>query len=236
VLEPGVEHPVFGMTPNLGGINGYAQMVPVDPECPPDTCDPDVCDACDAKFALPGDRVLGLEYANPYSGGTETLVVQCSRYVYVPDPNGVDYDYLAADLIVSGRLADLAAGPIVPKMGLVRELKVNGNAVAPTETLNGVGTTPEITFTAPKFGAPDYYTVTVRRLDDLDGLDGPVLRHSVGSLRSEFTSITIPEGYLEPGGHYYIQVAAERGRGLTDAHFKSHDSYVSRAMTGIISP
>lgn len=236
VLEPGISHPILGRTPALGGVNAYGQDVPVDPMCPPDTCDPDLCDSCDSMFAMPGDRLLDLEYGNPYAGGTETLVVQCSRYVFVEDPNGMEYDWLASDLVVAGRLADLAQGPIAPKIGLVRELAVNGVEVPPDQTLENVGTTPTITFTAPKFGAPDYYSVTVRTIDDFDGADGVVKRRALGTIRTAFTSLTLPEGLLEPGGHYYIQVSAERGRGLTEAVPYSHDSYVSRAMTGIITP
>ncbi|MFY0535355.1 hypothetical protein [Nannocystis pusilla] len=48
--------------------------------------------------------------------------------------------------------------------------------------------------------------------------------------------MTIPDGFLEPGGHYYVQVTAERGRGLTEAHADSHDIWVSRAMTGVLTP
>lgn len=228
VLEPGEDHPIVGMTPNLGGINVYGKDVPLDPAC--------MDEDCEVKFVTPGDRVLDLAVGNPYAGGTETLIVQCSRYVFVDDPNGVDYDYLAADMIVQGRLADLAQAPIVPKMGLVRDLAVNGAVVPPDQALVGVGQNPTITFTAPKFGAPDFYTVTVRALDDASGPDGVIARRSLGTIRTEFTSVIIPDGFLEPGKHYYIQVTAERSRGLTKAHPASHDVYLSRAMTGVITP
>jgi hypothetical protein len=230
VLEPGAEHPITGMTPNLGGINVYGLDAPVDPAC--------MGDDCETMFVTPGDRVLDLEVGDPYSDdGTQTLIVQCSRYVFVPDPGGGGvYDYLASDLIVQGRLEDLALAPIVPKLGLVRDLTVNGVEVPPDSSLSGVGVNPTIGFTAPKFGAPDAYTITIRTIDDIDGVDGPVLRRSLGSIRTEFTEVTIPDGYLEPGGHYYIQVTAERGRGLTEAHADSHDVWLSRAMTGVLTP
>ena len=230
VLEPGTDHPIVGMTPNLGGINVYGLDAPVDPGC--------IGDECDTMFVTPGDRVVELELGNPYPGdGTPTLIVQCSRYVFVADPGGGGvYDYLAADLSVQGRLADLAAKPIAPKLGLVRDLAVNGVAVPPDASLDGVGVNPTISFKAPKFGAPDVYTITIRTLDDTDGIDGPIPRRSLGSIRTEFTEVTVPDGFLEPGGHYYIQVTAERGRGLTEAHADSHDIWVSRAMTGVLTP
>ncbi|MCY1055362.1 hypothetical protein [Nannocystis sp. SCPEA4] len=229
VLEPGAEHPITGVAPNLGGINVYGIDAPIDPEC--------VGMDCETMFVTPGDRVLELELGNPYSeDGTETLIVQCSRYVFVDDPDGGAYDYLASDLIVQGRLEDLTQAPIVPKIGLVRDLAVNGTPVAPDEKLDGVGENPTISFTAPKFGAPDFYTVTIRTLDDVMGADGPVVRRAIGSIRTEFTTVTIPDGFLEPGGHYYIQVTAERSHGLTEAHAKSHDIWLSRAMTGVLTP
>lgn len=236
VLEPGIEHPILGMTPQLGGVNVYGQDVAVDPMCPPDSCDPQMCDSCDSMFVMPGDRALDVTYGNPYAGGTETLVVQCSRYVFVEEPDGQGYDWLAADLVVSGRAEVLAQGPIVPKVGLVRDLQVNGGPLPPDESWDGVGMTPTITWQAPAFGAPDYYTITVRTIDDFDGVDGVVERRAVASFRTEFTSVEIPEGVLEPGGHYYVQVAAERGRRITEAVPDSHDVYVSRAMTGIFTP
>jgi len=229
VLEPGSDHPITGMTPNLGGINVYGLDAPVDSEC--------MGMDCETMFVTPGDRVLDVELGNPYSeDGTETLVVQCSRYVFVDDPDGGAYDYLASDLIVQGRLSDLAQAPIVPKIGLVRDLAVNDVAVAPDEKLDGVGQNPKISFSAPKFGAPDFYTITIRTLDDVAGADGPVVRRSLGSIRTEFTTVTIPDGFLEPGGHYYVQVTAERSRGLTEAHADSHDIWLSRAMTGVLTP
>lgn len=236
VLEPGVERPILGMTPNLGGVNVFGQDVAVDPMCPPDACDPEVCDSCDSMFVLPGDRTFDVTYGNPYEGGTETLVVQCSRYVFVPEPGGAGYDWLVSDLVVSGRLAALTQGPIVPKMGLVRDLAINSAALGPEETREGVGTTPKITFKAPAYGAPDVYTVIVRRLDDVAGLEGVSDRRTVATIRTAFTSVTLPEGILEPGGHYYVSVAAERGRGLTGAMAASHELYVSRAITGVFTP
>ncbi|PCC72430.1 hypothetical protein SAMN02745121_01607 [Nannocystis exedens] len=229
VLEPGADHPIVGMTPNLGGINVYGLDAPVDPAC--------MGEDCETMFVTPGDRVLDLEFSNPYPVGTPTLIVQCSRYVFVEDPGGGGvYDYLASDLSVQGRLEDLAQAPIVPKLGLVRDLAVNGVAVPPDSSLSGVGVNPTISFTAPEFGAPDVYTITIRTIDDIDGADGPILRRSLGSIRTEFTEVTIPDGFLEPGGHYYVQVAAERGRGVTEAHADSHDIWVSRAMTGVLTP
>lgn len=228
VLEPGIEHPIHGMTPNLGGINVYGQELPVDPSC--------TGDDCGLMFVTPGDRVLELEVGNPFTYGTETLSVQCSRYVFVEDPSGVKSDYLAADMIVSGRLADLAQGPITPKMGLVRDLTINGVAVGPTDALVGVGKNPTISFKAPEFGAPDFYTVTVRTISDAQGVDGVIARRVVGSVRTESTSVVIPDGLLLPGKHYYIQVTAERSRLLKEAHPDSHEVYLSRAMTGVITP
>lgn len=230
VMEPGVDHPITGMTPNLGGINVYGKDILKDPSC--------MGDSCETIFAMPGDRVLALEFGNPYIMGTKTLTVQCSRYIFVKDPNGVDYDYLASDLIVSGPLSELAQGPITPKMGLVRDLTLNGVAAPPDPEMivEGVGLTPTVAFTAPKFGAPDLYTVTVRTIDDVEGADGPVPRRTVGVIRTEFTSVAIPAGILKAGGHYYIQVAAERGRRLTEASPDSHDVFLSRAMTGVFTP
>lgn len=236
VLEPGLEQPILAVTPNLGGVNVFGQDVPVDPMCPPDACDPEACESCETMFVLPGDRVLEVPYGNPYEGGTETLYVQCSRYVFVPEPDGEGYDWLASDLVVSGRLEALAQGPIAPKMGLVRDLAVNGTKLGPEETLAGVGTTPTITFTAPAYGAPDVYSVIVRSIDDVAGLEGVSERRTVATIRTAFTSLTLPEGILEPGGHYYVAVAAEYGRELAGAMATSHEMYISRAITGVFTP
>lgn len=229
VLEPGAEHPITGMTPNLGGFNVYGLDAPTDPAC--------MGEDCATMFVTPGDRVLELEFGDRKTDGTPTLMVQCTRYVFVKDPGGGGvYDYVAADLSVQGRLDELTQAPIVPKLGLVRDLAVNGTAVAPDASLAGVGVNPTISFKPPKFGAPDVYTITIRTIDDIEGIDGPILRRSLGSIRTEFTEVTIPDGFLEPGGHYYVQVTAERGRGISEAHADSHDIWRSRAMTGVLTP
>jgi hypothetical protein len=127
VLEPGIEHPVYGMTPYLGWTRVVSQYVPVDPQCPPDACDPELCDFCDEEYVVPGDRVVELSYANPYPAGTEMYIARCRQREYLSHPETGDEEIVSAIIEVSGKLADLTAGPIVPNLGLAGDIRINGD-------------------------------------------------------------------------------------------------------------
>lgn len=236
-LEPGVEAPIIGMIPTLGAVSVESRYVPVDPLCPPDNCDPMLCAACDEIYLYPGDRVVPFEYANPYPGGTVRLSVSCGRYTYVTDPNSFDYDSFYSGITVDGKLADLVQGPIVPRMGPVGDIRINGAPFAPDDLVSGVGLTPTISFAPPTLGKSDYYRVWIASTDDVYDVDDRLRRfHGVYAIHTTATSVTIPAGVLEPGGTYVVQVVNQRGRELTAGTWYSHDTDTATAVGGRFTP
>ena len=237
LLEPGLEHPIVGITPLLGSLDVYSQYVPVDPMCPPDTCDFDLCGACDEEFVYPGDRAFDLEYGNPFPGGTELVDVLCGVTTFAIDSKTGEDERLFAYVEVTGRVADMTGQPIVPRIGPVRDLAVNGARVGPDDRRAGVGLTPTISFSAPSFGTPDFYRVIVYILDDIaDSDDRTYSKRARGSIDTEATTVQLPAGLLREGANYYLRVEAQHGRKLGGANGYTHTSHAAAAITGIITP
>lgn len=236
-LEPGIEVPIIGMTPTLADISVVSQFLPLDPLCPPDACDPDLCAECLEEYAFFGDRVFDLEYANPYPGGTEAVQASCRTTTFVTHPEEQTTERISAGFAVSGRLAEMTDKPIVPTIGLVGDLRVNGAPAGLDSVRMGVGTTPTITFTPPDFGDVEYYAVAVQRLDDVEDVDGELLeRRSVGGINTMNTTVTLPEGLMQPGGYYVVFVTARTGSTLTGGGWTSFNVDGSTAVTGLLSP
>lgn len=98
--------------------------------------------------------------------------------------------------------------------------------------------TPTISFSPPAFGKPDYYAVNVRTLKDVVDADMNVLsrRRNVASISTTATSVTLPDGILEPGAYYVVQIRASYGQRLTEGASYQHEHGASRAMSGMFTP
>ncbi len=228
-LEPGIETPIVGMTPSLASIDVFSRFVPPAPDCEEPNCA--------EEYAFPGNRVFDLALANPYPGGTELAQILCSMTTVVPHPKTGDDERLTAYLTVVDRVAALAKGPIVPLLDIVRDVRVNGMTMSPSSQNTGVGTTPTVSFTAPSFGNADGYSVAVVLLDDTTDIDGALRRsRTVGAIRTRDTTVTIPEGLLQPGSYYYLRVLATHGQTPTAVNPYTHELAYSSAITGIMTP
>lgn len=237
-LEPGVAIPIYGLTPTLASASVDGLDLALDPLCPPDACDPVACaGGCPGKHVTPGDLMLAIAHGNLFTGGTETLTLECIARTVVTHPTELDTDTLSATLAITGRLADLAAAAIEPKLGLVSDIAVGGAPLAVTDIKTGVGTTPTISFSPPLFGTPDIYTVTVRTIDNVkDGNDTVIsARRRIATFNTTSTSVTLPAGILEQGRYYHVLVRASLGIKLTGGPYQ-HESPSSSATSGLFSP
>ena len=226
-LEPGIAGPILGVTPTLASLDVTSVWVPPPADCP----------ACPDEYVFPGNRAFDLEYANPYPGGTELVQVRCSTTSYVVHPETGDEQRLTASMRMVDRISAMSGGPIVPLLDLVSDVRVNGVTTKPGSVHVDVGTTPTVSFAAPSFGTVDSYSVAVIVIDDITDTEG-TLRNSrtIGAVRTTDTSVSIPEGLMQPGAYYYLQVSATQGWPLTAPVADSHALAYSTAATGIMTP
>jgi len=212
-LEPGTELPVYGLLPTLGEVRSVS-------------------------YTALSDRVLSFDYGNPFPVGTETLFVRCMHWQPLAHPSEGDSDYVFAFVDAAWPVAELDGGPLRPRIGSVRQVKVDGSP-APVDTIRmGVGSTPTLSFEAPEVGVADLYSVRIFTVDNVLAEDESVAqsRRQVLSFATTNTSITVPEGVLEPGAFYYAQLAASTGQKLGTGRPYSHSSGVATATTGLFTP
>jgi hypothetical protein len=243
--EPGVDTPIIGMFPRLAATQVESRDIPVDPTCYPDEfdmCDPVACpDGCNYETALvhPDDRVLDLEFGDPYTFGTRSLSVGCYTFLAVTHPVTGTNELLAVDVSIGARLDDVTGGPIVPRVGAPEDLRIDGKPATADVVVAGIGVTPTLSFAPSAIGAPDHYVITVRTVEDvLDGEGNPLSRRrAIARIFTESTSVQIPAGLLDPGSYYYFQVQAVVG-GTLQALARATGHAVGRATaaTGLVTP
>lgn len=235
-LEPGIEHPIAGMFAFLGQSSTGSRFVPLDPMCPPESCDPDLCASCDEVYIYPDDEILQVAYGNPFAGGTETLYAACRLREHVTHPLAGTEEFLVGRLEIYGALEKLSQAPIVPTLGLVRDLKIGGIPHKSLDPLVGVGPTPTISFEPPETGSPDTYLIRVISLKDLKDLEGTALdQRAIGSIETTATTLTLPAGLLQEGSFYYLQIVARRGEKLGSVVPYTHDQALATAYSAIFS-
>ena len=238
-VEPGIDLPVYGMTPTLARVEVGSLELAVDPLCPPDACDPQLCpDGCETTLAVPGDRTVDVTYTNPYKLGTEMLSVYCSDVIGTVHPTAGTPESLFADVSAGRPLAAIAGKPATPTLGLVRNIRVNDALLPPTEVATGAGTTPTISFSSPSGFTPDSYVVQVRTLEDVVDEQANILsrRRLIASIVTTNTSVTLPAGILEAGSYYHVLVTAQSGQELDAGRPHSHTSGFTRAPSGMFTP
>ncbi len=213
LLEPGVELPVYGLLPTLGEVTNVSTT------------------------ALT-DRVIELEYGNPFPVGTETLYVRCVYWYPLVHPIEGDTDNTVVYVDAGWPVEELDGAPLRPLLGSVREVMVGG-LPAPVDAIRtGVGATPTLSFEAPPLGVADLYSVRIFTVDNTLGDDASVLqkRRQVLSFATTTTSITVPEGVLEPGSYYYAQITASVGQMPGSGRPYTHTSGRAVATTGLFTP
>jgi hypothetical protein len=111
-------------------------------------------------------------------------------------------------------VADLRAGPLVPRISPPRSLCLDGQAATAALTLASLE--PELSWEAPAVGRAAYYGVSLYRLAD-DGAGATQLT-TVATLMvpGTTTRARVPPGLLQPGGAYAVVVNAELLPGLED--------------------
>jgi hypothetical protein len=242
-MEPGTPSPAYGGFATLLQVNANAIKTWTDPTCNPDMCDPMACGAgcSDAQTLIfPGDYTYTYSYGNPYTFGQEIASVSVGIRSDVTQllPGDSTTERLQGSLYVQAPAAQVAGAPLAPIVGFARNVKVNGNAAPVEQVTAGVGTTPTISFEAPSLGTPEYYTARIIQLDDItDGSGGFRRNLTIASFSLTGTSIKIPDGLLQAGKHYYVQVIALANGVDIAAPFRAKAKYASATTyTGVITP
>jgi hypothetical protein len=115
------------------------------------------------------------------------------------------------------------AGTLAPRLGPVRNLRINGQAAS--AGLTGVGTTPTVSWEPPALGTATRYFVQVITI-------GGARQASV--VTSE-TQVRLPPG-LVPGTRFVVKVTATRGAGTASPNDGELPLDMAEALTGILSP
>lgn len=244
--EPGGSVPLYGWMPTLLYAQVASVQEPADATCFPHdgTCDPELCpDGCNDALSTshPGDHAATYRYGNPYAGrGMELLDVTVAFRTRVTHPVEGSQEVLRGFISVVMSAADANGAAVVPLLGLPRDLRIEGES-APADTVTeGIGATPTITFEPPDAGAPDGYRVVIVLHDDIKDADGEVLsqRSSVLSVETTDTTVKVPEGVLESGRHYSVQLTAYLGTHTREAPFRYRGTTLAQVQTytGLFTP
>ncbi|WP_437675883.1 hypothetical protein [Sorangium sp. So ce131] len=246
VQEPGTGVPVNGWTPTLLSAAVFSNQEPVDETCFPydGSCDTQLCpDGCNDALNTfhPGDHARTYEYGNPYRArGMEMLDVIVTFRTRVTHPVEMTTETLRGHVEVILKAEDANGAAVEPLLGLPRSLKLDGKSLPADEVTEQVGTTPVIHFEPPDLGTPDGYFVGIVLYDDLKDAGDEVVsaRTSVLSVDTTETSIQVPEGVLESGRYYSVQVTAYKGLKTQEAPFKYDGTTQARAQsyTGLFTP
>lgn len=216
VVAPGEEMPVDGMAPVLA-------QVWVNNACPSSTCD--------EMGPPPSDRVVELMVGNPFGSGTEMLEAGCSAQGTVTHPEANTQEGAEVEIWFTRPLGE--GGLVVPGLGMPSDIRIGGEPCGMDDALTGVGTTPTISLAAPSLGTADYYEVSVAQLKGADDLGSPYL---VGGLLTTATTFTLPEGLLQPGSYYRLQIEVHSGRRLGEGRAYSHAQHRNTVTSGVLTP
>ncbi|WP_437279781.1 hypothetical protein WME90_04270 [Sorangium sp. So ce375] len=245
--EPGDGVPLYSSTPTLLLAQVSSGREPADPTCfatTDDTCDIELCpDGCNDAMTMfhPGDHAATYQYGNPYAGrGMELLDVRVSFATRVMHPVDEIQDVLRGYVSVIVRAEDGNGAAVEPLLGLPRNLRIDGESLPADAVTEGAGATPTITFEPPDLGTPDGYRVAILLQDDVKDTDGVVLSQRTGVLSVDTTETTVkvPEGVLESGRYYSVQVTAYVGTHTPEAPFKYQGATLAQAQTytGMFTP
>jgi hypothetical protein len=97
------------------------------------------------------------------------------------------------------------SAPLEALVSPVTSPKINGSSLFQNQT--GVGRTPTLSWTAPSFGSPNLYIITINQLVNSGGAtqSGQLCRLF---LPGTMTSVTVPAGILQDGNTYTFLITA----------------------------
>jgi hypothetical protein len=110
---------------------------------------------------------------------------------------------------VSDRAEVLQAAPVIPRLSPPRAPQIAGQPAELPRT--GVGLTPRLSWSAPSFGKPTLYQLSVSRIDV--GVDETTTRVQI-VIATDQTSVTVPPGVLQRGQWYRFGVNAVAADGI----------------------
>lgn len=161
-----------------------------------------------ASMTTLADADLGVvHYGDPYPASWGTVGVALA-YVDVPlQVPGASQPFDAYGTVeVLSDAATFGAGPIAPLVTPVLQPLVNGaTAFGP---LQGITTTPTLSWSPPAVGAPTHYLVTLWPMVVLDGGVPQYPFVDAGAVQTSDTSVVIPPGLMAPGMMYYFVIQA----------------------------
>lgn len=102
-------------------------------------------------------------------------------------------------------LASFTSGPIVPNLGPVQGLQINGQSAYSIAT--PVGTQPVLSWSAPALGTASGYLVGIQRLYLREGTTRTV-QAQVAQIQTESTRLVVPPGLLKSGEQYVFRVTS----------------------------
>ncbi|XXX78491.1 hypothetical protein WMF30_06930 [Sorangium sp. So ce134] len=244
--EPGDGVPLYGMTPTLLQAQVASGREPADATCYPHdgACDPELCpDGCNDALILvhPGDHAATYAYGNPYAArGMELVEVNVLFRTRTTHPVEARQEVLRGFLSVIQRAEDANGAAVAPRLGLPRDLRLDGKSLPADAVAEGTGATPTLTFEPPDLGAPDGYQVNIVLHDDLLDEGGAVLseRSTVLIADTAETTFQVPAGVLESGRYYSVQVTAYLGSHTREAPDRYQGATLARAQsyTGLFTP
>lgn len=156
-----------------------------------------------------GDIQVSFQYGNPFPGEWPRFVVaQASSYVPfsvgLADGGTSRPAYYTANVSSQVQVLDGVPQTLVPQLGPVRDMRLNG--LSATTALTGVGTTPLVSWTLPSLGTPTLYSVRLYELAATSS--GGTSRTSRGSFTTTNTQFRLPPGLLVAGKNYMLQLYA----------------------------
>jgi hypothetical protein len=156
-----------------------------------------------------GDFHVSFEFGNPFPSTWNRFAV-AQGYSYVPFSVGLSDGgtsrnaYYSATVSSQVQVLDGVTQTLVPQVGPVRDVRINGASA--TTALTGVGTTPLVSWTLPALGTPTRYLVRLYELSATSS--GGTTRASRGTFTTAQTQFRLPPGLLAAGKTYMLQLYA----------------------------
>jgi hypothetical protein len=156
------------------------------------------------------DKVISLPYGNPFPSSWDThleLSTSTGKVNYAFP--GTAPVLLGGGLYLEMPIGEAEAAPLVPRIGFVRDLVIDGK---PTDQATNVSETATIAWQAPALGSASGYAVDLYELE-LRQDTNPAYTSLVEVARffTTTTSLQLPPGLLRTGRTYFFKVNAFSG-------------------------
>jgi hypothetical protein len=143
-----------------------------------------------------GDPLV-LKYGALDVGLPITVAVMLDVQAIAENPADPASPYVSGVFVAAGPLEAFASAPVLPYLGLPRDLRLAGQPSHPAPT--GVGPTPAISWSAPTHGVPDAYKVQIAC--DV-GPGSPEV-----TIETSGTQVVVPPGVLSGSACYLLLFA-----------------------------